>query len=309
MLNKLSKSLPYIGLYYALTALVVTGINLTREHSSLKYLLEDLAQLLFFSLLKADQLSLLVSPVIGIVLLVGVVRFFMKKEEDAHSTPILLGVSFFAFNTFFHLPLSVRFLFGSTPSYGAQPVWYNYILSPLAWAAMMLVFAILISRARSMQKGSFPDRVRRFGPTPYEKYLEAIPKGLGWRRFFNYLLDLVFMWAIVFHAVILAMQTFRIEPPMGSIQPVILVCLFLYFFIMEAIAGQTLGKMVTRTMVQFQGKSAFGGALARTLCRFIPFEPFSFIPHKGYGWHDKISGTYVEHLGDKDYTRENWEEG
>jgi hypothetical protein len=309
MLNKLQKSLPYIGLYYSLTALVFTGINLTREHSSLKYLLEDLMQLRFSVLLKADQLSLLASPVMAGILVFGVIRYFLNREENAFSLPILLGVSFFAFNTFFHLPMSLRFLFGPTPSYGVQPVWYNYILSPLAWAAMLLVFAVLISRSRSMQKGSFPDRVRRFGPTPYEKYLETIPKGLGWRRFFNYLLDLIFMWAIVFHAILLAMQTFRIEPPLGRIQPVILACLFLYFFIFEAIAGQTMGKMITQTVVQFQGKNAFGGALARTLCRFIPFEPFSFIPHKGYGWHDKISGTYVERLGDKDYTQENWEEG
>ena len=30
---------------------------------------------------------------------------------------------------------------------------------------------------------------------------------------------------------------------------------------------------------------------------FIPFELFSFLPHKAYGWHDTMTGTYVEKLG------------
>jgi hypothetical protein len=32
-------------------------------------------------------------------------------------------------------------------------------------------------------------------------------------------------------------------------------------------------------------------ALIRTICRFIPFEAFSFFGQKG--WHDSISGTNV----------------
>jgi uncharacterized RDD family membrane protein YckC len=31
----------------------------------------------------------------------------------------------------------------------------------------------------------------------------------------------------------------------------------------------------------------------RTLCRFIPFEPFSFLGATPRGWHDTYSDTYV----------------
>jgi len=31
----------------------------------------------------------------------------------------------------------------------------------------------------------------------------------------------------------------------------------------------------------------------RTLCRYIPFEPFSFLGNKPIGWHDSLSKTLV----------------
>ena len=31
----------------------------------------------------------------------------------------------------------------------------------------------------------------------------------------------------------------------------------------------------------------------RSLCRFIPFEAFSFLGDEGRGWHDSLSDTYV----------------
>jgi uncharacterized RDD family membrane protein YckC len=33
--------------------------------------------------------------------------------------------------------------------------------------------------------------------------------------------------------------------------------------------------------------------LIRTLCRFIPLEPFSFLGAFPRGWHDTLSETYV----------------
>jgi hypothetical protein len=70
---------------------------------------------------------------------------------------------------------------------------------------------------------------------------------------------------------------------------------FLYYLIFEAATrGRTLGKILTDTIAISQDGQpfTFKHALMRTLCRFIPFEPFSavfaYLP-----WHDSISKTAV----------------
>lgn len=70
---------------------------------------------------------------------------------------------------------------------------------------------------------------------------------------------------------------------------------FLYYLGMEAGFGRTVGKFVTRTKtVDSSGAKPKAGKVAlRTLCRFIPFEPFSFLGATGRGWHDSITDTWV----------------
>jgi uncharacterized RDD family membrane protein YckC len=71
--------------------------------------------------------------------------------------------------------------------------------------------------------------------------------------------------------------------------------IFLYYFIFESIWQRTPGKFITGTkIVDFNGRRPALLTIAqRTLIRFIPFEPFSYLGKKAYGWHDSWSGTYV----------------
>jgi uncharacterized RDD family membrane protein YckC len=76
------------------------------------------------------------------------------------------------------------------------------------------------------------------------------------------------------------------------------VIIFLTYFVpQEAFFGRTLGKLVTGTKVVNEdgSKLTFGKAVARTLCRFIPFEAFSFLGghDRPKGWHDTIPKTKV----------------
>lgn len=70
--------------------------------------------------------------------------------------------------------------------------------------------------------------------------------------------------------------------------------LLAYYTIFEAATkGKTLGKILTGTIAVTQNGTPFTFRLAlmRTLCRFIPFEPFSAF---GYmPWHDSITKTCV----------------
>ena len=72
-----------------------------------------------------------------------------------------------------------------------------------------------------------------------------------------------------------------------------------YFIVLEVTCGRTLGKLICGTKVVSENGSriSFVQCLGRTLCRLIPFEPFSFFfcadRSRPVGWHDKLSGTRV----------------
>ncbi|MFI4874305.1 MAG: RDD family protein [Blastopirellula sp. JB062] len=71
---------------------------------------------------------------------------------------------------------------------------------------------------------------------------------------------------------------------------------FFYFFLMEGMFGRTLGKLASGTKVidELGNPPTWGQAAGRSLCRFIPFEPFSFFGSGQIrGWHDSIPKTYV----------------
>ena len=75
------------------------------------------------------------------------------------------------------------------------------------------------------------------------------------------------------------------------------IILFIYFVPQEAFSGRTLGKLITGTKAVNEDGSnlTFGKAVGRTVCRCIPFEPFSFLGWQGRpkGWHDRIPRTKV----------------
>ena len=69
-----------------------------------------------------------------------------------------------------------------------------------------------------------------------------------------------------------------------------------YYCLLEHLTGRSVGKMITKTRVvtELGEKPSFMNILGRTLCRFIPFEPFSFLfGEDAKGWHDTISKTLV----------------
>lgn len=58
--------------------------------------------------------------------------------------------------------------------------------------------------------------------------------------------------------------------------------LVFYYIFFEALYGRTPGKFITRTKVVNEdgGNASFLQITGRTLCRFIPFEPFTFLSKK-----------------------------
>ncbi|HSI91432.1 MAG TPA: RDD family protein [Adhaeribacter sp.] len=113
-------------------------------------------------------------------------------------------------------------------------------------------------------------------------------------RFLNYLIDCVLV-AVAASAILLNFFPDEKLGPQSSIFIAVLYPLqFAYYFGTEFFFGRTLAKMITNCYVttEFNEKPGVGAILIRTLCRFIPFEYFSFLG-TGVGWHDKFSKTYV----------------
>ena len=69
----------------------------------------------------------------------------------------------------------------------------------------------------------------------------------------------------------------------------------LYYWAFESLTGKTIGKYITRTRIVKEDGSQPSSIniLGRSLCRYIPFEAFSFLGSEGKGWHDSIPKIYV----------------
>lgn len=132
-------------------------------------------------------------------------------------------------------------------------------------------------------------------------------------RFVNFLIDLVarflltvmvlvFAYLLGFEGFLAWMETAGFW---GEFTVGILMAL-LYFNAMEIPLGVTIGKLVTGTVVvdpygELPDRSTI---LTRSLCRIIPFEPFSCLSENGRGWHDTIPDVYVVRKRDLEEARQ-----
>lgn len=117
-------------------------------------------------------------------------------------------------------------------------------------------------------------------------------------RFFNMLLD----WVLSY---VLSIPIFMLlgSSAMPSLSAAYGFSFFLgfawfacYYILMESIWQRTPAKWITKTkVVNLDGtKPGVGRIIARSLCRYIPFDALSFLFGKyPFGWHDSISGTMV----------------
>lgn len=69
----------------------------------------------------------------------------------------------------------------------------------------------------------------------------------------------------------------------------------IYYSFFEGFTGRSIGKYFTRTMVVTkEGEQAdFGTIFVRSMCRYIPFDAFSYLGSDASGWHDRFSNTRV----------------
>jgi len=118
------------------------------------------------------------------------------------------------------------------------------------------------------------------------------------QRFGTMLFDLIFIFIFAFILGI-ALGLLGLANLLQNINDTLYgIILFLIYYIpQETFTGKTLGKLImgTKAINEDGTKLTFNKALGRTLCRFIPFEAFSFFGSKGRpkGLHDSIPKTKV----------------
>ena len=125
------------------------------------------------------------------------------------------------------------------------------------------------------------------------------------RRFLNWLIDSAILYAltIVVLAVPVAFGNERLVDwydALGLWQRYLVdaVGVVAYYTFLEGLFGLSIGKLMTGTRVVHEDGRAptMAQALARSLCRYIPFEALSLAfseDGRARGWHDSIARTYV----------------
>ncbi|MGI9552824.1 MAG: RDD family protein [Aurantibacter sp.] len=125
------------------------------------------------------------------------------------------------------------------------------------------------------------------------------------KRFANYIIDFICLLIfIVMFSFILGIILALIAPSTLHIfeegntlleYAIGFVAGMIYYSTLESISGQSIGKAITRTKVVTETgeKPDFGMILLRSVCRYIPFDAFSFLGSHPIGWHDSISKTRV----------------
>ena len=124
-------------------------------------------------------------------------------------------------------------------------------------------------------------------------------------RLANYILDYLFIMAayIFFFIIIIVIANVTNSPTVISFEDENMLLLYLitflinmfYFTLLETLTGRTMAKLITRTKVVAENgeKASLEAILIRSLCRFIPFDAFSFLGEDARGWHDTLSKTRV----------------
>jgi uncharacterized RDD family membrane protein YckC len=132
------------------------------------------------------------------------------------------------------------------------------------------------------------------GEDPDDRGGEPLWDASAGTRFLNLIIDSVCRALIGFVGItVFAAAGIQLDPLGSALFS--LLSILAYYVLLEGFFGMTVGKAITGTRVVALdgGKPGFLAVIGRTMARFVPFEPFSFLGSSPVGWHDRWSGTRV----------------
>ncbi|WP_072783538.1 RDD family protein [Flavobacterium haoranii] len=111
-------------------------------------------------------------------------------------------------------------------------------------------------------------------------------------RFYNFLIDLLIFYIFV----LIFSKIMNIYFEKHKLKYLMILFYYLYYFILELIYGQTIGKMITKTKVVNTDNDEnpnFTRIFIRTISRLIPIDFLSYLITKN-GLHDILSKTELK---------------
>ncbi len=220
-----------------------------------------------------DTLRRLLGILAYVLTFVGVFQIIQRKKIDlfrAFRYPIYYFIAqniFWFITTLLSTKHSFFFLQEGSP-------WYYYILKAISLTLLILIFIHYLAGRKK------------------EELSEIKTAGKS-ARFFNWVIDLTVIFTLGFTNLRRLSDNFvfeNIDFLNSSASWFFLLNMFWYYLILELLFLQTIGKLHNNSFVHYEG-SKLKAILTRTLCRFIPLEPFSFFGKEG--WHDALSKTTV----------------
>jgi len=141
-----------------------------------------------------------------------------------------------------------------------------------------------------------PPRADEYAAAPIQQYDLGLQDASQGTRLANFFLDSIGRSVFAIAAMI-PFALFKSDT-VGTVGAIaLLLALPGYYFLFEATLGRTPAKFLTGTRVVSTngGRPSAAQILGRSLARFVPFEPFSFLfgGNPPSGWHDKWSNTRV----------------
>ncbi len=228
-----------------------------------------------------NQFIVIIMNIIGIV---GVVFYFIQ-DNNIYNRFLKFFLIHHTFTLICHLPFRLIRIF-APPSGNFTMEWYYHVFYLLS-----VFLAIISIMVYSNQK------------------IRVLPAPVSNRstRFLHFFIDRVYITLMIFSSGVYFF-TSRYGFGGNDLYPIIgyfmiIIVPFFYYTICEAGFKQTLGKVLSGAYVRSaNGQSpGFGKILGRSLCRYIPFEPFSFLSDPMAKWHDSISGTDVFYKTDVEF--------
>lgn len=221
-----------------------------------------------------ETLNILLNILSYILTFVGFIQIIKLKKIDI--------VNAFKFPIYFFIARNIAWfittLFSNKHSFiflPEQASWFSYILKALSLILIVLIFIHYLSKNK--EEGIKSD-------------ITSVSKK---SRFFNWIIDLSIIYILSINNIMRLSDNFIFEdvPFLNSSASwFILLIMFWYYFILELLFLQTIGKLHNNSVVLYE-KNKFKSILFRTLGRFIPFESLSFFGKEG--WHDTVSNTSV----------------
>ncbi len=157
--------------------------------------------------------------------------------------------------------------------------------------AISAVEAVLSERGVDFEKVSDEEFVERDERSLVDKISAS-----KWKRFLGHIIDLAIIMTTTFFVLYLAMiATYDFSVSKLEFNLMYYFFFILYFLVSESTmsSGKTIGKVILRMSVvnEHGEKPSAKRIIIRCVCRFIPFDTFSFL--LDWDWHDKLSMTYV----------------